>query len=55
MKNKMIVVKNKTTKEEIFIDANHFYNDFQIGFEAGKLVSKYPEEEYIIFLQKNKI
>jgi len=54
-KSKFIVVKEKTTHQIMErINCNHLYNNFQIGYEAGKLVEKYPEDIYMIYLEKNK-
>ena len=55
-KVKFIVVKEKSTQRNVErINCDHLYGGFQIGYEAGKLVGKYPEDEYIIYLEKTKI
>lgn len=55
-KSKFIVVKEKKTHKEIKrVPVDHLYNDFQIGFEAGKLTREYPEENFIIFMQTVKL
>ena len=55
-KVKFIVVKNKYTLRNVErINCDHLYGGFQIGYEAGKLVGKYPEDEYLIYLEETKI
>ena len=55
-KSKFIVVTDKVTRlEKKRICVDHLYGDFQIGYEAGKLVSEYPEEHFNIFYQKIKL
>ena len=55
-KNKYIVVKEKSTQRNVErINCNHLYGGFQIGYEAGKLVGKYPEDEFIIYMEESKL
>jgi hypothetical protein len=55
-KVKFIVVKEKSTQRVVDrISCDHLYGGFQIGYEAGKLVGKYPEDEYVIYLEETKI
>lgn len=55
-KSKSIVVKEKSTHKVVErINCDHLYNDFQIGYESGKLVGKYPEDIYMIYLEKIKM
>jgi len=55
-KSKFIIVKSKSTHRNVErINCDHLYNKFQIGYEAGKLVGKYPEDEYMIYLEESKI
>ena len=55
-KSKFIVVKEKSTQRNVErINCDHLYNNFQIGYEAGKLESKYPEDGYVIYLEESKI
>ena len=55
-KLKFIVVKEKSTHKVVErINCDHLYNDFQIGYESGKLVGKYPEDIYMIYLEKIKM
>lgn len=54
-KSKFIVVKEKSTQRNVErINCDHLYNKFQIGYESGKLVNKYPEDEYVIYLEEVK-
>ena len=54
-KSKFIVVKNKSTQMVVErVGCEHLYNNFQIGYEDGKLSGKYPEDDYIIFLEEVK-
>ena len=54
-KSKFIVVKRKSTQVIVErVGCEHLYNNFQIGYEAGKLSGKYPEDDYIIFLEEVK-
>ena len=54
-KSKFIVVKNKSTQMIVErIGCEHLYNNFQIGYEAGKLSGKYSEDEYMIYLEESK-
>lgn len=55
-KSKFIVVKEKSTHKIVErINCDHLYNKFQIGYESGKLVGKYPEDEYMIYMEESKI
>jgi hypothetical protein len=54
-KSKFIVVKSKSTQVIVErVSCNHLYNNFQIGYEAGKLSGKYSEDEYMIYLEESK-
>ena len=54
-KLKFIVVKSKSTQVIVErISCDHLYNNFQIGYEAGKLSGIYPENDYIIFMEEVK-
>ena len=54
-KSKFIIVKNKSTHRNVErISCDHLYGNFQIGYEAGKLSGKYPEDEYMIYLEEVK-
>jgi hypothetical protein len=56
-KNKYIVVKNRLTHRVVErINCNDkYYNNFQIGYEAGKLVGKYPEDVFMVYLEESKL
>lgn len=55
VKSKFIVVKEKSTQRNVErVSCDHLYNNFQIGYEAGKLVGKYPEDEYMIYMEEVK-
>lgn len=56
-KNKYIVVKEKSTHRNVErINCNDkFHNNFQIGYEAGKLVEKYPEDKFMIYLEESRL
>jgi len=54
-KSKFIVVKSKSTQVIVErVSCDHLYNNFQIGYEAGKLSGIYPENDYIIFMEEVK-
>ena len=55
-KVKFIVVKNKSTQQVVErINCSHLYNNFQIGYESGKLVGTYPEDGFMIYMEETKI
>ena len=55
-KVKFIVVKNKSTRQVVErINCSHLYNNFQIGYESGKLVGTYPEDGFMIYMEESKI
>jgi hypothetical protein len=56
-RNKYIIVKSKETQRVVErINCNDkFHNNFQIGYEAGKLVGKYPEDEFMIYMEESKL
>lgn len=55
-KSNFIIVKEKSTHRNVErINCDHLYNKFQIGYEAGKLVQKYPEDEYMIYMETSKV
>lgn len=54
-KSKFIVVKCKSTQQIMErVSCDHLYNNFQIGYEAGKLSGIYPEDEYMIYMEESK-
>jgi hypothetical protein len=54
-KSKFIVVKSKSTQMIVErVGCGNLYNNFQIGYEAGKLSGIYPENDYIIYLEEVK-
>jgi hypothetical protein len=54
-KVKFIVVREKSSQRNVErINCDHLYGGFQIGYEAGKLVGKYPEDEYMIYMEEVK-
>jgi hypothetical protein len=58
-KIKFIIVKKKSenklsvSREVKRFNVNHLFNDFQIGYEAGKLTKEFPEDQFIIYMEKS--